>query len=115
MTLFGSVTFSGSKARFTALPLKQRVPSNQRPSPHVALADGRYGIANGLVCVASRAPGASPRPTAYTFRVSGCEKVAPGVVTQSFEYQCPVSQPQLLISTEIVGLARAVPASWICP
>jgi hypothetical protein len=52
-------------------------------------------------------------PTLYTLSVIGSEKVAPGVVEQSPLYQCPLSQPQLLIRTATVGFVRAVPASWI--
>jgi hypothetical protein len=40
-----------------------------------------------------------------------CEKVAPGVVKHEPSVQCPVWQPQLLITTSTFRSERLVPAN----
>jgi len=45
--------------------------------------------------------------------VIGCENVAPGVVTQSFLFQLPFSQAQLLNVTVTLVRLRALPANVI--
>src|ERR1035437_2899801 len=57
--------------------------------------DGRYGRLNVWVVVKNFVPAAGTLaewPTVYMFRVSGCEKVCPGVVVQSVPVQPPASQ-----------------------